>query len=140
MIISIVGYAAMSILLHSITDLPKPAAGRYLHGSLTIEIIGVEPLTSRFPLILWDIVVLLLQLASFSVNFTALRSDEDDDHEPLKSSDFYAYSGHLLVRDIGIIKSLRENWARGQTLDRTESESIASATTATSATGVDTDP
>jgi hypothetical protein len=127
MIVGIVGYAVISIVLHLLTELPKPAAGRHLHGSLTIEIIGVEPLTSNFPLVLWDIIVLLLQLASFSINFTALTADEDDSQDPAKSSDAYAYSGHLLVRNIGIVQSVRENWlsaasVSGQPLPASDSE------------------
>lgn len=97
--------------MHSLIELPTPAAGRHLHGSLTIEIIGVEPLKSRYPLILWDIIVLILELTSFSINFTALKDDDDDNSDPAKSSDAYAYSGHLLVRKIGILDSLRENWS-----------------------------
>ncbi|ANB15949.1 hypothetical protein AWJ20_3596 [Sugiyamaella lignohabitans] len=55
--------------MHALSDLPKPSSGLYLQGGLTIEFIGVRALESKFPLFVWDFILLSLQLIAFAINF-----------------------------------------------------------------------
>lgn len=119
-ILTILGYNAYCLLIHSLT---KPLgrsvdSTRYLHGGLTIEFIGDKALTSRASLIIWDIVVMILQLSMFTLNFPTSQQDQDQslEHEELeegsslRNRDSYGYSGQIVVKDITIFKSLIDNW------------------------------
>lgn len=103
-IMTIVAYNGLCLSLHSIYGPPQASTGKYLHGSLTIEFIGVKQLSSRVPLIIFDVIVMMLQLCMFSINFPPREQPEAT---PLRDT----YSGHAVIRNISIVQAIAENWA-----------------------------
>lgn len=110
----LVGYNTLCILLHALTSLPSPKSGKYLHGSFTIEFIGVEALNSRIPLVCWSIALLLVQLVSFALRFPVKSSDsqetEDENGTRVATLDS-ALSGHLNIANIQVYRSMEAAWA-----------------------------
>lgn len=78
-----------------------------MHGGLTIEFIGVKPLKSCVPLVIWDLVVMILQLILFSINFPI---NEPPRYSRRNNGMDVSYSGQMVVREIPIIQSVFHNW------------------------------
>lgn len=71
----LMGFDLLKLMAHVITDLPLPVPGsRFLHGGLTIEFVGVRPLTSKLPLVFGDIYLLILQMMAYCMVFAPSRS------------------------------------------------------------------
>lgn len=110
----IVGYNTICILLHALTSLPSSRSGKYLHGSFTIEFIGVEALNSRLPLVCWSIALLLVQLVSFALRFPVKSSDNQESEgvsDGRAATLDSALSGHLNIANIQVYRSMEAAWA-----------------------------
>lgn len=70
-LVILVGYDILLMVSHVTNELPRPVPGSpFLHGGLTIEFVGVRPLTSRIPLVLGDIYMFFMQITAFCMIFT----------------------------------------------------------------------
>lgn len=107
-VLILLGYSLYCIAIHAIWGPTQPVGtgSSYLHGGLTIEFIGVKPLDSRLPLILWDLLVLSLQLILFAINYPIADSSPRDGGEGME----FSFSGQMIVRSIPIIQSIFYNW------------------------------
>ncbi|KAK8114622.1 DSC E3 ubiquitin ligase complex subunit 4 [Apiospora kogelbergensis] len=67
---AIVGPNLLCMFLHIVTSLPQAseASRGYLHGGVLVDFVGQRPPTSKFTLILLDVVLLCLQCVMLSVN------------------------------------------------------------------------
>lgn len=130
-LLSIFAYNLWSLVMHSVFGPPKSNSPQsdYLHGGWTIEFIGEHELNSRIPLILWDLVVMCVQLVLYAVHYPperVLGSEETEggnENEPL--SDISAYSGNAIVKDICIVQAIIEGW--NKPVETTESSDVSDA-------------
>lgn len=90
----ILGGSALSILLHVWSDAPSAgeATGGYLHGGLAMDLVGQKGPTSKWALVLLDLVVMVFQLVQLSAfhtrqNLRATRNSTETTSTPDTTQD-----------------------------------------------------
>lgn len=109
LVFSIIGQGLTAALIHINRDLPKPNDDGYIYGHHVIQIIGEKQLPSKYLLLLFDVLLLYIQMLNFSSVYKTRK-----DYKTIESSaidqEFDGLQGRTICVRSDFLKSFKPRW------------------------------